>query len=163
MTAPQPARPNPSTSSTKKTHRLPTWFFALAAVVSIMVLLVGLAGRQKQRSTEVVASVHDAGGELKLHPDGTLTAPAGFTAEQLTVLAAVLQDRRLPAPAAPAASAALQEKAAATQKVNPQAHLLLAALYRKAGQTEAAKQQLEQLMRQNPDSALVRELEKSLQ
>ena len=127
-----------------------------------MVLLVGLAGRQKQRSTEVVASVHDAGGELKLHPDGTLIAPAGFTAEQLTVLAAVLQDRRLPVPAAPDASAALQEKAAAVEKVNPQAHLLLAALYRKAGQTEAAKQQLEQLIGENPDSTLVRELEKSL-
>ena len=130
--------------------------------MSIMVLLVGLAGRQKQRSTEVVASVHDAGGELKLHPDGTVTAPAGFTTEQLTVLAAVLQDRRLPAPAEPDASAALHEKAAAIEKVNPQAHLLLAALYRKAGQTEAAKQQLEQLIGENPDSALVRELEKSL-
>jgi len=252
----------------KKRPLLPTWVLAVAAAVSFAAVLFGVAGRHRTRTAETVASLHDAGGELQLHTDGSLSAPGGLSSEQTAVLAAVLQDHRLPAPGVPAVQAAGESKLrgaaeaessfalvspaneyalaqpefrwqplvgatayrvevysadfqrvagsgtlqttswrpekpldsgktytwvvrattpegevqapkppaaearfmtipretqAKIDDVNPQAHLLLAALYRRAGLARLAKEQVEQLVKENPDSALARELEKSLQ
>lgn len=252
----------------KKKPLLPTWVLAVAAAVSFAAVLIGVTGRHRTRTVETIASLHDAGGELQLHADGSLSAPGALSSEQTEVLAAVLQDHRLPAPGVPAVQAAgasklrgaadaessfalvgpaneyalaqpefhwqaltgatsyrvevysedfqrvagsgtlrttswTPEKPLASGKTytwvvrastpkgevqsprppasearfvtiprdaqakidaaNPQAHLLLAALYRKAGLTQLAKEQVDELVRENPNSALVRELEKSLQ
>ncbi|WP_263415736.1 zf-HC2 domain-containing protein [Terriglobus albidus] len=263
-----PAAAAVTTPIAKKKPLLPTWLLAVAAAVSFAAVLIGIAGRHRTRTGETIASLHDAGGELQLHADGSLGVPGGLSSEQTAVLAAVLQDHRLPAPGVPALQAAAESKLrgaadaessfalvgpaneyalaqpefrwqalpgatayrveiysedfqrvagsgvlqatswrpekpldsgktytwvvrASTPKgevqaprppaaearfvtipqetqakidaANPQAHLLLAALYRKAGLTRLAMQQLEQLARENPNSDLPRELEKSLQ
>jgi hypothetical protein len=51
---------------------------------------------------------------------------------------------------------------AAAQSLVPPSHLLLAAIYQRSGMTTFARTEMEELHKENPDSAFVRELEDSL-